>query len=200
MSRPQGNPHMNPIFLVATLLFSASVNAASACPALLNFKLTDIDGESRNLCTYAGKVVLVVNTASQCGYTGQYKGLQALSDQYGPQGLVVLGLPADDFGGQEPGSNATIKNFCELGYQVDFPLFAKTGVTAANANPLHEALAKATGERPRWNFHKYVIDRSGARARSFASHVDPQSKAMVQAIESLLKAKPGAARLAQTGQ
>ena len=142
----------------------------------------------------------LVNTASQCGYTGQYKGLQALSDQYGPRGLVVLGLSANDFGGQEPGSNATIKSFCEVGYQVNFPLFAKTGVTAANANPLHEALAKTTGERPRWNFHKYLINRSGTRVLSFASHVDPQSKDMVQAIESLLKAKPGAAKLAQTGQ
>lgn len=191
---------MKPILFMATLLLTASVNAAPACPPLLNFSLTDIDGKTRNLCTYAGKVVLVVNTASQCGYTGQYKGLQALSDQYGPQGLVVLGLPANDFGGQEPGSNATIKNFCEVGYRVDFPLFAKTGVTAANANPLHEALAKTTGERPRWNFHKYLIDRNGTHALSFASQIEPQSKEMVQAIESLLRAKPGAAKLAQTGQ
>jgi glutathione peroxidase len=178
---------MKPMLSIATLLLTASVNAAPACPPLLNFSLTDIDGETRNLCAYAGKVVLVVNTASQCGYTGQYKGLQALSDKYGAQGLVVLGLPANDFGGQEPGSNAKIKNFCEVGYQVDFPLFAKTGVTEANANPLHEALARATGKRPRWNFHKYLIDRSGTRAQSFASRVDPQSKEMVQAIESLLK-------------
>jgi glutathione peroxidase len=188
---------MKPMLFIATLLLTASVNAAPACPPLLNFSLTDIDGETRDLCTYAGKVVLVVNTASQCGYTGQYKGLQALSDKYGPQGLIVLGLPANDFGGQEPGSNAKIKNFCEVGYQVDFPLFAKTGVTAANANPLHEALARATGERPRWNFHKYLIDRSGTRALSFASQVEPQSKEMVQAIESLLKAKPGQAQLPQ---
>jgi len=188
---------MKPLLSIATLLLTASVNAAPACPPLLNFSLTDIDGETRNLCAYAGQVVLVVNTASQCGYTGQYKGLQALSDKYGPQGLVVLGLPANDFGGQEPGSNAKIKNFCEVGYQVDFPLFAKTGVTAANANPLHEALAKATGERPRWNFHKYLIDRSGTLALSFASQVDPESKQMVQAIESLLRAKPSKPTLTQ---
>jgi glutathione peroxidase len=188
---------MKPMPFIATLLLTASVNAAPICPPLLNFSLTDIDGETRNLCAYAGKVVLVVNTASQCGYTGQYKGLQALSDKYGPQGLVVLGLPANDFGGQEPGSNAKIKNFCEVGYQVDFPLFAKTGVTAANANPLHEALAKATGERPRWNFHKYLIDRSGTLALSFASQVDPESRQMVQAIESLLRAKPSKPTLTQ---
>lgn len=191
---------MKPILFIATLLLAAGVNAAPTCPPLLNFSLTDIDGENRNLCTYAGKVVLVVNTASQCGYTGQYKGLQALSDQYGPQGLVVLGMPANDFGGQEPGSNTTIKNFCEVGYQVDFALFAKSGVTAANANPLHEALARATGERPRWNFHKYLIDRSGTRALSFASQVDPQSKAMVQAIESLLRAKPDHFKRSEAGK
>lgn len=178
---------MKSVFLIATLLLTAGVNAASVCPPLLNFSLADIDGETRNLCTYAGKVILVVNTASQCGYTGQYKGLQALFDKYRKQGLVVLGLPANDFGGQEPGSNAKIKNFCEAGYRVDFQLFAKSGVTAANANPLHEALAKATGERPSWNFHKYLIDRSGTRALSFASHVEPQSMELVTAIESLLK-------------
>ena len=182
--------------LAAALLFAA-IPAAAACPPLLDHRMATLRGEATDLCQYAGKVVLVVNTASQCGYTGQYKGLQALSDQYGPQGLVVLGLPANDFGGQEPGSNAKIKSFCEVGYQVDFPLFAKTGVTEANANPLHEALARATGERPRWNFHKYLIDRSGTRALSFASQVEPQSKEMVQAIESLLKAKPAPAQIAQ---
>jgi glutathione peroxidase len=191
---------MKRMLFIATLLLTASVNAAAACPPLLNFNLADIDGKVRNLCTYAGKVVLVVNTASQCAYTGQYKGLQALSDKYGPQGLVVLGFPANDFGGQEPGSNARIKNFCEVGYQVDFPLFAKSGVTQANANPLHEALAKATGERPRWNFHKYLIDRSGTRALSFASQVDPESKEMLRAVESLLKARPVTAQRAEAGK
>ena len=181
---------MKPMPFIATLLLAAGANAAPVCPPLLDFSLADIDGQPRNLCAYAGKVVLVVNTASQCAYTGQYKGLQALHDKYAPQGLVVLGFPANDFGGQEPGSNASIKNFCEVGFQVDFPLFAKSGVTKANANPLHEALARATGERPRWNFHKYLIDRSGKRVRSFASQVEPESGEMVQAIESMLKARP----------
>jgi glutathione peroxidase len=185
--------------LILALLMNAGAHAAPTCPPLLNHSLKDIDGTVRNLCDYAGKVVLVVNTASQCGYTGQYKGLQALYDKYGPQGLVVLGLPANDFGGQEPGSNATIKNFCEVNYQVDFPLFAKVGVSAANANPLHEALAKATGERPRWNFHKYLIDRSGTHALSFASQVDPESKDMRQAIESMLHAQTGNRSLTQAG-
>ncbi|MBU1264239.1 MAG: glutathione peroxidase [Gammaproteobacteria bacterium] len=181
---------MKPALFLSALVLSASVHAAPACPPLLDHTLKDIDGTMQNLCAYAGKVVLAVNTASQCGYTGQYKGLQALHDKYGKQGLVVLGFPANDFGGQEPGSDTKIKDFCETNYQIDFPLFSKVGVTAANANPLHQGLAKATGERPNWNFHKYLIDRSGTRALSFDSRVEPESKAMVQAIESLLKARP----------
>jgi len=181
---------MKPAFFLSALLLSVSVHAAPACPPLLDHTLKDIDGTMQNLCAYAGKVVLVVNTASQCGYTGQYKGLQALHEKYGKQGLVVLGFPANDFGGQEPNTETKIKDFCETNYQVDFPLFSKVGVKAANANPLHQGLAKATGERPSWNFHKYLIDRSGTRALSFASRIEPESKAMVQAIESLLKAPP----------
>lgn len=179
---------MKTALLLSTLLLTSAAQAAPGCPPLLDHTMKDIDGTMQSLCAYAGKVVLVVNTASQCGYTGQYKGLQALHEKYGGQGLVVLGFPANDFGGQEPGSNAAIKDFCESNYQVDFPLFSKVGVTAANANPLHAALAKATGERPRWNFHKYLIDRSGTRALSFATRVDPESKEIVQAIETMLEA------------
>ena len=181
---------MKTALLLSAMLLTSAAHAAPACPPLLNHALKDIDGTKQSLCAYAGKVVLVVNTASQCGYTGQYQGLQALHQKYGRQGLVVLGFPANDFGGQEPGSNATVKDFCESNYQVDFALFSKVGVTAANANPFHEGLAKATGERPSWNFHKYLIDRSGTRVLSFASRVEPESKAIVQAIETMLKASP----------
>lgn len=181
---------MKPAILAVALLLSVSAHAAPACPPLLDHTLKDIDGAPQNLCAYAGKVVMVVNTASQCGYTGQYKGLQALYETYRARGFVVLGFPANDFGSQEPGSNTTIKDFCESNYAVDFPLFSKVGVKAANANPLHEGLAQATGERPSWNFHKYLIDRNGTRALSFASRVEPQSKDVVAAIESMLKAPP----------
>jgi glutathione peroxidase len=187
MQPQQGDPHMKAILISATMLASSLVHAAAPCPPLLNHSLKDIDGTRQNLCDYAGKVVLVVNTASQCGYTGQYKGLQALYDRYGKQGLVVLGFPANDFGGQEPGSDAKIKDFCESNYEVDFPLFSKVGVTARNANPFHEGLAKATGQRPQWNFHKYLIDRSGTRVLSFASAVEPESKEIVRNIEAMLK-------------
>lgn len=188
---------MKLLLFFSGMLLAASAHASPTCPPLLNHSLKNIDGEMQSLCVYAGKVVLVVNTASQCGYTGQYQGLQSLHNKYSKQGLVVLGFPANDFGGQEPGSNAAIKDFCESNYQVDFPLFAKVGVTAANANPFHESLAQASGERPRWNFHKYLIDRSGARVLSFPSQVEPNSRQLVQAIESMLKVKSGTHKLTQ---
>ncbi|MFP5403861.1 MAG: glutathione peroxidase [Gammaproteobacteria bacterium] len=174
--------------LLVALLGAGCAHAAPACPPVLDHTLKDIEGVPQSLCAYAGQVVMVVNTASRCGYTGQYKGLQALYEKYRAQGFVVLGFPANDFANQEPGSNAQIRDFCETNYSVDFPLFSKVGVTASNANPLHEALARATGERPRWNFHKYLIDRNGRQVLSFASAVEPESKAVVQAIESMLKA------------
>lgn len=183
---------MKTLITLLGFLMSALASAGpTACPPLLNHTLKDIDGQTHSLCAYHGKVVLVVNTASNCGYTSQYKGLEALYDKYGKQGFVVLGFPANDFGGQEPGSNAVIKDFCETNYEVSFPMFAKVGVSATNANPLHEALARATGVRPSWNFHKYLIDRNGMRVQSFPSQVDPESPEMVQAIESLLKARSG---------
>ena len=185
-----------PAFLLG-LLMTSLVHATPACPPLLNHTLKDIDGQPQSLCAYHGKVILVVNTASNCGYTSQYKGLEALNDKNGKQGLVVLGFPANDFGGQEPGSNAAIKDFCETNYEVSFPMFSKVGVGASNANPLHEALARATGVRPAWNFHKYLIDRSGMRAQSFPSAVDPESREMIQAIEGLLKARSGNHKLTQ---
>jgi len=189
---------MKSIAILVAMLFSAAAHASAPCPPLLNHALKDIDGTAQNLCAYAGQVVLVVNTASQCGYTGQYKGLQSLYEKYGKEGFVVLGFPANDFGGQEPGSNAVIKDFCESNYEVDFPLFSKVGVTARNANPFHEALARASGQRPQWNFHKYLIDRSGTRVLSFASAVDPESRDLVRSIEDMLKA-PAAAKTSRLG-
>ncbi len=190
---------MKLVLLLTALMLNAAAHAATTCPPLLDHTVKDIDGESRDLCAYAGKVILVVNTASNCGYTGQYKGLQALYEKYGKQGLVVLGFPANDFGGQEPGGNAAIKDFCEVNYRVDFPMFSKSIVTAPNANPFYEALAQATGERPRWNFHKYLIDRDGIQTMSFASQVDPASSQMVQAIETMLKARPAIKKLTLAG-
>jgi glutathione peroxidase len=153
---------------------------------LLDHTVKDIDGDRENLGRYVGKVVLVVNTASECGLTPQYKGLQALNEKYAKRGLVVLGFPSNDFGKQEPGSEKEIAAFCELNYAVKFPMFAKTAVKDAGGSPLFDALAHATGERPKWNFHKYLVARDGKSAASFASDVEPESPAFVAKVEELL--------------
>ena len=158
----------------------------AACPALLDRKLDDIHDKPQSLCDYSGKVLLVVNTASQCGYTPQYEGLEALYKKYRSRGLVVLGFPSNDFGGQEPGSNQEIAAFCVNQYAVDFPVFAKTSV---RANPLFQDLAKAAGQPPRWNFHKYLIDRSGTQIQSFDTRVDPHDRKLQAEIERLLGAR-----------
>ena len=156
----------------------------AACPALLDRKLDTIQDQPQSLCEYAGKVLLVVNTASECGYTPQYEGLEKLYGKYKDRGLVVLGFPMNDFGGQEPGSNKQIAEFCVNQYAIDFPMFAKTEL---KKNPLYADLVKATGAAPRWNFHKYLIDRSGTKVASFDTRVTPDDPKLVAEIEKLLK-------------
>ncbi len=170
------------------LLLAASISppALAACPLLLNHTLPSLTDQATPLCQFEGKVLLVVNTASQCGYTPQYEGLEALYRRYREKGLVVLGFPANDFGGQEPGGNRDIAKFCEANYGVSFPMFAKSGVSAGNANPLYATLAVKTGERPQWNFHKYLIDRSGEKVLSFGSGVTPGDRKLVGEIERML--------------
>jgi glutathione peroxidase len=135
---------------------------------------------------YGGKVVLVVNTASKCAFTGQYEGLEALYARYRDRGLVVLGFPSNDFGGQEPGTEAQIKDFCRLTYSVRFPMFAKTEVKKGKADPLFQALGEAAGRYPKWNFHKYLIGRDGRLVDNYLSFTSPQSKTVVNAVEELL--------------
>jgi glutathione peroxidase len=170
-------------FLIS-LLFCASTSAMAACPPLLDRKMQTLDERSQSLCEYAGKVLLVVNTASQCGFTPQYEGLEALYRKYQAQGLVVLGFPMNDFGGQEPGSNKEISTFCVNEYAIDFPMFAKT---ALKTNPLYAELQRATGQAPRWNFHKYLVDRKGAHVESFGTRVEPSDAKFLSAIERLLE-------------
>jgi glutathione peroxidase len=171
----------------------APARAASACPALLQQTMPRLQDEKPiDLCSYAGQVVLVVNTASYCGYTPQYKSLEALNARYGKRGLVVLGFPSNDFGGQEPGANAEIAAFCENTFNVKFPMFAKTDVRSVRGsriNPLYAALAARTGEAPQWNFHKYLIGRDGTVVLSFGSAVDPESPRFIKDVERLLDAK-----------
>jgi glutathione peroxidase len=156
------------------------------CPALLAFSVTDILGATQNLCEHAGKVVLVVNTASQCGYTPQYKGLQALHERYKSKGLVILGFPSNDFGRQEPGSDREIAEFCDRTYAVKFEMFGKTSV-APGASPFFDGLATASGQRPKWNFAKYLIGRDGRTVAFYPSNVEPESPAFVAKLEEMLK-------------
>jgi glutathione peroxidase len=170
--------------LISFLLLINSA-ALAACPPLLDRTVRSIDEREQSLCEYAGQVLLVVNTASQCGYTPQYEGLEALYRKYRSRGLVVLGFPSNDFGGQEPGSNKEIASFCVNQYAVDFPVFAKTEL---KKNSLYVDLAKASGQAPRWNFHKYLVDREGRNVLSFPTRLEPSDPRLTGAIERLLAA------------
>ncbi|MGZ8290702.1 MAG: glutathione peroxidase [Telluria sp.] len=159
----------------------------AACPALLRHTFKRLQDEApQDLCQYAGKVILVVNTASYCGYTKQYEGLEKLNAKYGSRGFVVLGFPSNDFGKQEPGSAKEIADFCFNTYGVKFPMFAKSPVTGADANPFHASLIKATGKEPKWNFTKYLIDRNGKVIEHYPSKVTPEDKQLVSKIEEAL--------------
>jgi glutathione peroxidase len=181
------------LLLVAALigLTSPAPNIAgeSSCPSILDHKFANLLDEPVSLCQFSGKVLLIVNTASECGYTPQYEGLEKLYRRYRDKGFAVLGFPANDFGGQEPGSNKEIAHFCHLNYGVTFPMFAKTSVVGANANALYRALAAKTGQPPRWNFHKYLLDRAGQPVTVFESAVEPEDRRVVAQIEKLLEAR-----------
>ena len=164
--------------------------SAAACSPLMHQSFKRLQDEvPQDLCQYAGKVTLVVNTASYCGFTTQYQGLEALYAKYQGKGLVVLGFPSNDFGQQEPGSGKEIADFCYNTYGVKFPMFSKTSVSGAHPNALHAALIKATGKAPEWNFHKYLIDRSGQVVKSYASQTPPNDKTLVADIEKALAQK-----------
>jgi glutathione peroxidase len=179
---------MSTLMLSAVFPFSAFAKDGANCPETLNFTMRTLAGDEQvNLCDkYSGKVVLVVNTASKCGYTYQYDGLEALYRQYKDRGLVVLGFPSNDFGAQEPGNEKQIATFCRLTYGVEFPMFEKTRAAERNADPLYKTLGDLAGEYPRWNFHKYLLDRNGKLVASYSSHVEPKSPQVVHAIEKLL--------------
>jgi glutathione peroxidase len=171
----------------ATKAAAPAAPAAASCPTVLKQTFNRLqDDAPQDLCQYAGKVVLVVNTASYCGFTNQYEGLEKLYAKYQAKGLVVLGFPSNDFGKQEPGSSKEIADFCYNTYGVKFPMFAKTSVTGSAANPLHASLIKITGKEPKWNFTKYLIDRNGKVLEYFPSKVTPDDKQLVGKIEQAL--------------
>lgn len=153
-----------------------------------DFQFTSIEGKPLSLKEYAGKAVLVVNTASACGLTPQYKGLQALWEAERDNGLVVLGVPSNDFGAQEPGSEAQVQEFCEVRYGVTFPLTAKNPVIGAEAHPLYKWIGEETGEAglPKWNFHKYLIGKDGTVKAVFGSRTEPEAPEVKKAINEAL--------------
>jgi len=177
-------------FIVAALAVFAtpapSIAAESTCPSILDHKFANLMDQPVSLCQFSGKVLLIVNTASECGYTPQYEGLEKLHRRYRDKGFMVLGFPANDFGGQEPGSNKEIAQFCRVNYGITFPVFAKTSVVGANANLLFRELAAKTGKPPRWNFHKYLLDRMGQPVAAFESSVEPEDRQVTAQIEKLL--------------
>lgn len=180
---------------ILILMVLAGVSAAALAAGLLDVSYRPLAGKAPvNLKkAYAGQVLLIVNTASKCGYTPQYEGLESLHQRYAGQGFSVLGFPSNDFKGQEPGSEKEIQEFCTLTYGVKFPMFEKVVVTGDNATPLYKSLAQATGTAPAWNFHKYLIGRDGRVVANFPSKTAPDDPALVAAIERELKA-PRAAR------
>ena len=162
--------------------------AVAADPSAWDFDFTAIDGNKLPLRQYEGQALLVVNTASRCGFTSQYDALQQLWQDYQDLGLVVIGVPSDDFGGQELASEAEVKQFCEVNFNIDFPMTAITRVKGSTAHPFYQWAALKAGmlARPKWNFHKYLIDKNGQLAASFSSMTSPTSDKIKTAIETIL--------------
>lgn len=180
--------------MTGKLLFSAALAAVSmlAASSIYDFTLNSIGGQPVPLASYKGKVALVVNVASKCGYTPQYKGLEALYKKYKDKGFVILGFPANNFGGQEPGTNAEIQTFCSRTYSVTFPMFSKISVKGSDQAPLYQYLTDKsanpeTGGEIGWNFTKFLVDRNGKIVARFDSGVEPESSDVTKAIEAVLK-------------
>jgi len=171
--------------LVAFVLLLPSA-LAQACPGLLDHRYTSLQGKSVNLCDFAGRPILVVNTASKCGYTPQFEKLEALHRRYQGRGLVVLGFPSNDFN-QELATNQEIAEFCKLTYFVEFPMIEKGSVTGPGANPFYRQLAAASGAAPQWNFHKYLIAPDGKTVHSFATRVEPDSREIMGRLLPMIK-------------
>ena len=173
-------------------LSGSSFSTSGKNKTVLDFTMTDIDGKNVKLNKYKGKVVLIVNTASKCGYTPQYEGLEAIYEKYKDQGFYVLGFPANNFGSQEPGSEKEIKEFCESKYKVKFPMFAKISVKGDDQNPLYNFLtSKETNPKfagdISWNFNKFLVNQKGEVVARFSSKDTPESEVVTQAIEKYLK-------------
>ena len=178
--------------VLALLGFALAASVASAGVLDVSFRRLASPEQVNLAQAYQGQVLLVVNTASKCGFTPQYEGLEALHARLSPRGFAVLGFPSNDFMGQEPGTEAEIQEFCTLTYGVKFPMFEKVVVKGSEATPFYRILAAETGEAPGWNFHKYLIGREGKVVASFGSRTKPDDPALLAAIEAELS-KPAPA-------
>ena len=174
------------LFGVLLMLTTPLSGLAGECPALLNHQFKTLQGEAINLCDYRDKPILVVNTASKCGFTPQFEKLEGLYSQYKDKGLLVIGFPSNDFR-QELKSDTEIGSFCKLTYGVKFPMVSKGSVIGASASPFYKQLAAASGQQPQWNFHKYVITQGGKSVQSFTSTTQPDDPAVIKLIASELK-------------
>ncbi len=170
--------------LITALLMTTAAFSASS---IHEFTMNNIDGQATPLASMKGKAVLVVNVASQCGYTPQYAGLQALYEKYKGQGLVIIGVPANNFGGQEPGTNEDIKQFCSRKYSVTFPIMAKVSVKGSDQTPLYQYLTSTSGGDVKWNFTKFLVGKDGKPVQRFESGVSPDSPELAAAIEKALR-------------
>ena len=170
--------------LLMGIVMTASVFGASN---VHEFTLNSIEGKPAPLSAYQGKVVLIVNVASRCGFTPQYAGLEALYEKYKDRGFVILGFPANNFGGQEPGTNEEIKTFCSTKYNVTFPMYSKISVKGDDKAPLYQFLTDATGSEIQWNFTKFLVDKDGKVVARFESKVTPESLDIAAAIEKALR-------------
>jgi glutathione peroxidase len=171
--------------LLSVLLFGMTNMANAACSELYNHEFTTLQGQKINLCDYQDKPILVVNTASRCGFTPQFEALEGLYNQYKSKGLLVIGFPSNDFR-QEPGNDKQIGDFCKLTYAVKFPMMTKSSVTGANANPFYKQLIAKTGQEPQWNFYKYVILPGAKNVYAYSSEVTPDSAEILGKIKPAL--------------
>ena len=153
---------------------------------LYDFKITNIDGQPVDLAQYKGKVALVVNVASKCGYTKQYKGLESLYREYKDKGFEILGFPSNDFGAQEPGTEAEIKSFYSLTYDVTFDMFSKVAVNGSSMSDVYKYLTQTTGSQVQWNFNKFLVDKEGKVVKYYASGVSPEDAGLRKDIAALL--------------
>tara|TARA_Y100001960_G_C14729343_1_gene856645 strand:+ start:297 stop:848 length:552 start_codon:yes stop_codon:yes gene_type:complete len=179
---------INKIFLLLTMiLFTTNLNA-NYDKLAYDFNFNDLDGSVLKLSEYKNKVIVVVNVASQCGFTNQYEDMQVIWEKYQEKGLVILGVPSNDFGNQEPGNNKEIKNFCEAKFGITFPMTEKVSVKGKNAHPFYKWAEKNYGKSaiPKWNFHKILINKEGKVEDTFASFTNPLSKKLIKKIEKIL--------------